>query len=339
MTIVMFAYLIGLILLCMFCLWGFYQINHGHRLMAMPNERSSHTMPTLSSGGSIFALIWLVVFFIIDYRNPHRLVPGLPGLCVFVIAVIGLLDDHYYVPASLRLFVYLTVSSFLVFVTGGMPVITLMGNPILLGLGGSLLAVFLITWSINLFNFMDGTDGFAAIEAIFIFSWGGLLMFQAGDHFLALSCWALVAILFGFLCFNFPPAKIFMGDAGSAFLGFLVLAFAVLGQSHHHISLLLWLMLYGAFIFDATVTLLRRMLKRQPWHLAHRLHGYQRLQDIGFSHRDILFTLLCINAVISGLVWEALVTPSHDVYYALVEGVFLAALYGILEKKRPMFKE
>jgi Fuc2NAc and GlcNAc transferase len=157
------------------------------------------------------------------------------------------------------------------------------------------LAIIGMVWFINLFNFMDGIDGFASVEVITVSS------------VLFIMSWNLITILLiicvaGFLCWNWPKAKIFMGDVGSTQLGFIL---AVLGIYFHNtleFSILNWIMLTSPFWFDATLTLFRRMRNREKLSEAHRKHAYQRIVQAGFSHEKVNFFLILINLFIIVLI-------------------------------------
>ncbi|WP_240761681.1 MraY family glycosyltransferase [Nitrosococcus wardiae] len=202
---------------------------------------------------------------------------------------------------------------------------------------GVLGAIFAIVWSINLFNFMDGTDGLAGMEACFVFSVGGEWLWQAGAYGYAYLAWVLVAAVAGFLVWNWPPARIFMGDGGSSFLGFLIAAFALAGQVCWDIPIVLWMMIYGVFWFDATVTLLRRILAGERWYTAHRSHAYQRLHQAGWPHRKVL---LAVGGVNTSLVAAALWANANREalpWVFLATLMFLGVAYGGIERLRPMY--
>jgi len=198
---------------------------------------------------------------------------------------------------------------------------------IYLSFWGSILAGVAIGWSVNLYNFMDGIDGLAALEAIFVFGVGGYLIWHAGGYAFAMLAWVLVVLILGFLVWNFPPAKIFMGDIGSAFLGCLVVIFALIGEIQYKVPGLLWLMLYGVFVFDATLTLLKRMVSGKKWYLAHRTHAYQRLQDCNWSHARILAHIFVVNVILAALTLYAYIYQEYLLILLCVALVVLSVAY------------
>jgi len=301
-----------------------------------PNHRSLHTTPTPRGGGLVFIFLWLLFSFVFTYLHPSLFKESLALLPpVFVISLISFMDDKINLSSKWRFLIHLLAALyFLIFTIAGA------GNfAIDLGLFTLnffvltfIFAFFFLIWSTNLFNFMDGSDGLAASEAIFILSVAGYILqkFQAME--LAYLCFAMVAMLFGFLIWNWPRAKIFMGDVGSASLGFLIAAMALLAQKFYGMPLYLWLMLYGVFLFDATITLIRRILKRERWREAHRSHAFQRLALSGWSHRRVLLSKCLLNLGILVLVAMAIAWQHYCGIFILIEVIVLAYIYYRIEK-------
>jgi Fuc2NAc and GlcNAc transferase len=190
----------------------------------------------------------------------------------------------------------------------------------------------------NLFNFMDGSDGMAAQEALYFFTIGGYFLFQHQAIELAALSWGLSALLAGFLVWNWPVARIFMGDSGSYFLGFSIAMFAIIGHKYFQISLVVWGILTSLFWFDATVTLIRRILNRDQWRKPHRLHAYQRLIQYGWSHQTVLILAICINALLSGLAYFAFQQPQLEMFSFYIALIVLTLLYLFVEFMKPMYR-
>jgi Fuc2NAc and GlcNAc transferase len=184
--------------------------------------------------------------------------------------------------------------------------ITAVLPPVLVGLA----LVLLWVWFINFFNFMDGIDGIAAAEVVFIGVAGALLSLASGHSELA-SAWALLAgACLGFLVWNAPPARIFMGDVGSGFWGFVVAALLLLSVVEGVMSPWVALLLVTAFIGDAIVTLLRRMWRGERWYEGHRQHAYQHLAIRWGSHGKVTVAYTIFNLiVIAPSVWLANQSP------------------------------
>jgi Fuc2NAc and GlcNAc transferase len=159
-----------------------------------------------------------------------------------------------------------------------------------------IVAVLGIVWVLNLYNFMDGIDGLAASEAVFV-SWGGafLLVFGGAPAGVAAAALAFGAACVGFLLWNWPPAKIFMGDVGSGYIGYTIAVLALGAFRENAPSLSVWLILSGVFIVDASVTLLRRLARRERVFAAHRSHAYQWLSRRLGSHKTVTVAVLAMN--------------------------------------------
>ncbi|MDD5296573.1 MAG: glycosyltransferase family 4 protein [Rhodocyclaceae bacterium] len=247
-------------------------LRYSHALpMDEPNHRSLHAAPVPRSGGiGIMAgasLGWAILAH--DAGGIALLVLPALGLCAF-----SLLDDVRGLSVIWRLVVQLLAAAFAVLNLGGPA-----------GIPGALLAVLAITWMTNLFNFMDGANGLAGGMALFGFGFYALAAYLAGATGLALTAACLASAAAGFLLFNFDPARIFMGDAGSIPLGFLAAVLGLAGWMKGCWPLLFPVLVFSPFIVDASVTLARRLLRREKvWH-AHREHYYQRLIRMGRSHR------------------------------------------------------
>ena len=239
-----------------------------------PNARSLHVRPTPRTGGvGVMAGIAAAALVTIATGGAGRaLLAALGG--AFVLAGLGLADDRAGLSARLRLLAQLLVAgAFLVVagVAGGWA----MGLLLLLGL----------VWMGNLYNFMDGSDGLAGGMALFGFGAFAWAAGQGGASALAAVCAGVAAAAAGFLCFNFHPARIFMGDVGSVPLGFLGGALGLVGWRAGAWPLWFPLLVFAPFIFDATVTLLRRALRGEKVWQAHRSHYYQRMVQMGLGHR------------------------------------------------------
>ncbi len=303
-----------------------------------PNHRSSHSMPTPRGGGVVFPVLWgvfLVVSYFIGFIDGSYLLLFLP--VTFIISLVSFLDDKYQVAARFRFFVQLGVAIYSLFIMGGFPEFNLGLLTINWGWFGSVFICIVLLWSINLYNFMDGIDGIAAIEALFVLGVGGYFVWDAGGHDLAMVVWSMAAIVCGFLLWNKPPAKIFMGDVGSTLLGFLVVLFAIIGERKYNVPALLWVILYGVFWFDATLTLIRRFIHGDKWYQAHRLHAYQRLQLQNWSHSKIIMGVAIVNIVLAVLANFAYNFPQYMLLALLGGGVILAIGYMVVEKTQPMY--
>ncbi|VAW62334.1 Undecaprenyl-phosphate alpha-N-acetylglucosaminyl 1-phosphate transferase [hydrothermal vent metagenome] len=215
------------------------------------------------------------------------------GVCV---SIIGFMDDHSHIAARWRLLAHFSAVGWLLFWLGGIPPLYFFGAVFNLGWTGNLLAAIALVWLLNLYNFMDGIDGIAGVEALSSSLVAGLLfMFVFQDQGMASLHILLAAAVAGFLIWNFPPAKIFMGDAGSGFLGLMLGGLALYSAHINSVMLWVWLILLGVFIVDATYTLLRRLLRGDKVYEAHCSHAYQYASRKYFSHLLVTLAVLAIN--------------------------------------------
>lgn len=260
-------------------------------LIDIPNERSSHTLPTPRGGGLSIVVIFLFSITFIDTIS-RDLFFALIGSGL-IISLIGFWDDHTHIAAKWRLLAHFTATFWILYWLGGIAEFHLFNYNINLGFIGLVLVAFLLVWLLNLFNFMDGIDGIAASEAIFVSSAGALFSWLYGLEGLSFISLLLAASTFGFLILNWPPAKIFMGDAGSAFLGLMlgVIAYATVLEG---VSVWIWIILFGVFLVDSGVTLTRRMLKGEKWYEAHCSHAYQHAAK-KMGHKKVTVVTIMIN--------------------------------------------
>ena len=263
-------------------------------LLDEPNERSSHSIPTPRVGGIAIVIatsagmLLLLGTGALDVKLAVALLGG--GAAI---AVVGFMDDRRQLSVRTRFAVHVVAALWALVWLGGLPPLRIGGHVASLGAAGYVLGVLAIVWVLNLFNFMDGIDGIAASEAIFIVCAATLAAAVPG----ATTGAALVlgAASGGFLLWNWPPAKIFMGDVGSGYLGYLIGVLAVAATRDDAAAVWIWLTLGGVFFVDATTTLIRRALRREPLHQAHRSHAYQRLARRWASHRRATALVLAIN--------------------------------------------
>lgn len=247
-----------------------------HQVIDMPNERSSHTMPTPRGGGVAIVASFLLLLPVVALLNwiDWSVVWGIGGAGLGI-AILGFLDDHGHIAARWRLLGHFVASAWVLFYLGGLPVLSGFGYQWDIGLAGYALATLYLVWLLNLYNFMDGIDGIASIEAIFVALSGASFYLLAGDTGLVASPLILACAVAGFLCWNFPPAKIFMGDAGSGFLGIVLGALTLQAAWVAPELFWAWLILLGVFVVDASLTLFRRLMRGEKVYEAHRTHAYQ----------------------------------------------------------------
>lgn len=272
------------------------------RLLDLPNERSSHVVATPRGGGMAIVLATLIPLPIAGSLGMMAwpIVWGLLGGGVLV-AAIGFVDDHGHVAPRWRLLGHFAAASWVLAWLGGPPPLLmpdLLPSEVALKLGwlGHGLAVLYLVWLLNLTNFMDGIDGIASIETITV-CLGGVLLYSVGVPGTApwLAPLILASATMGFLVWNWPPARIFMGDVGSGFLGLMLAALSLQAAWLASALLWSWVILLGVFIVDATLTLLRRVIRGERFYEAHRSHAYQRAAQRWGAHRPVTLAVGAIN--------------------------------------------
>lgn len=265
-------------------------------VLDIPSARSSHSVPTPRGGGVAIVLSFLLALPLLALSQGVAWAPllALLGAGAWV-AVVGFLDDHGHIAARWRLLSHFGAAVWALGWLGGFAPLQVFGVAFDLGWIGSVLAAIYLVWMLNLYNFMDGIDGIAGVEAVTVCVGGALCYMLLGRGELAVLPLLLAAASAGFLLWNFPPAKIFMGDAGSGFLG-LVLGILSLQAAWVAPQLLWsWLILLAVFIVDATFTLLRRLLRGDKVYQAHRSHAYQYASRQHSGHLPVTLAVMAIN--------------------------------------------
>jgi len=276
--------------------WGFRHYALSRRLLDIPNERSSHAIPTPRGGGMAIVLSFLIALFFLVREGSVNF----PVACALIggglgVALVGFLDDHGHIAARWRLIAHFVAAFWALYWLGGLPPLQIAGVAIDLGWFGHVVAAFYLVWLLNLYNFMDGIDGIAASEAVIVCIGGALLYAFTGTLDLIWAPLFLAVIASGFLFWNFPPARIFMGDAGSGFLG-ITLGILTLQAAWTDMKLFWgWLILLAVFISDATFTLIRRLLNGDKPYEAHRSHAYQYASRLYRGHLPVTLAVIGIN--------------------------------------------
>lgn len=293
-----------------------------HRLLDMPNDRSSHSNPTPCSGGVVFVVLnllgWLVLVFLGALSAIHALVIS-GGACL--LAVVSFRDDLRSLPCGFRLLVH-TVAALLVVIgfTFWHAVELPMLGTVSLGLGGAAITMVWIAGMTNAFNFMDGIDGMAAGQASAAGVGWILLGLFAGDFLVAAIGGLLAATSLGFLMHNWQPACIFMGDVGSTFLGYSFGILPVIAAEYDRRLALCGVLLVWPTVFDSAFTTVRRLRTRQSIFIGHREFLFHRLVATGWSHAaaaSLYLTLPVLGAVVA-FTWEWASRPLHEAIVSLI---------------------
>jgi Fuc2NAc and GlcNAc transferase len=308
------------------------------RLVDVPNERSSHARPTPRGGGIAIVLSFAAGLAVLAAVGgvPGRLALALlPG--VAVVAGVGWIDDHRPVPARWRSLLHFTAAAWALAWLGGMPWLAMGSWGLALGVAGWGVGALGVVWVINLYNFMDGIDGLAAGEAASAGAIAAGLLLLCEAPGLAAAALLLAACSAGFLAWNWHPARIFMGDVGSGTLGYVFAVLALASENARALPLLAWVVLLGVFVFDATVTLLRRVLHGERPHLAHRSHAYQRAARGTLSHAQVSARVLGLNLLLGLLVLGVVLHPRLLLPACAAALVALGGVYRAVERRMPMY--
>ncbi len=297
-------------------------------MMDIPNRRSSHSQPTPKGGGlaffTVFTIISLVFYIFLPEYRPivSPLLFGGP-----VVILLGWFDDRYCLPALFRLLVHFLVAILIyTFVTQTFKFqINISFLPEQFWIN-SVFCILFITWFINLYNFMDGADGHAASTAIV----GSLLMAVVaslhGSRGISMIYCLISYTVSGFLFYNWSPAKIFMGNTGSYFLGFLFASLALISKVHGDISFYSHLIIFGFFIFDTTFILLLRIFKGEPLFKAHKTFIFHKLMKKNWSHEKI--SICYVTVMILWLFPLANLASIHDSWgFLIVMVAYLPLLF------------
>lgn len=259
-----------------------------NKIVSIPNERSLHDIPTPHGGGLAIVISWYVgisILFFFSKIDKNLYFALLSGA---ILTLVSLIDDLRGLKPFIRLIFHFITSIIAFVLLGGLRQLVIPGIQMNYLFLVYPLAIIGMVWFINLFNFMDGVDGFASLEAITIC----FVLFLLSGSIINLL---LLACVSGFLFWNLPKAKIFMGDVGSTQLGFILVVLGIYFHNTYQFSILNWIMLTSPFWFDATLTLYRRWRNGEKLGEAHRKHAYQRIVQAGFSHLKVNVYLLIIN--------------------------------------------
>lgn len=310
------------------------------RILDVPNERSSHTRPIPRGGGLAVAvvgsLVTLGAWFLgaLASGTAIALIGG--GLLV---AAVGIIDDWRGLRWRYRFAAQVLAAGWALAWLGGFPAVDLGITRLDLGSLGSGIALLGIVWGTNFFNFMDGIDGIAASEAIAVGGVGGLLLLASGRPGLAAVAFGVAGGAAGFLRHNWMPARIFLGDVGSTWLGFTICTLAIASANAGAVPMIVWGILLGVFVFDGTVTLARRVRNGHPVHAPHRQHAFCRATRWGWSHARVTRAITALNVILAALAvaawtWPVLLLPGAAIGIAI-----LAAAYRWVEHRLPMEAE
>jgi len=302
------------------------------KLISIPNERSLHVIPTPLGGGLAIIITWysgITIFYFLKLISQDLYFALLSG---FLLAIISLIDDMRGLKPFIRLFFQFITAITAFLILGGLRRFVIPGFDLNYNLIIYPLVVVGMVWFINLFNFMDGVDGFVSLEALIICL---VIYYLSGD----LINLVLIACISGFLYWNWPKARIFMGDVGSTQLGFILVVLGIYFHNTFRFSVLNWIMLTSPFWFDATLTLFRRWRNSEKLSVAHKKHAYQRMVQAGFSHLKVNIWLIIINLFVFIIILIYREIKFLQVPLFVLTLIFFYMLTRYVDKKVPFRKD
>ena len=328
--ILLFAFLMSFILT-----WMAHRYFLHKNILDFPNERSSHLTPTPRGGGIAIVITFilsLLAFYItglIESNLAFALIGGGIG-----IASVGYWDDVSSVNARIRIIAHSLAAFWVIYWIGELTILNFGIINISLQSFSILFTIVSIVWCINFYNFMDGLDGLAGTEGVFVSLIAGTALWLTGAYSLSLVMWLLVAAIAGFTVWNWPPAKIFLGNVGSEFLGFTFATLGLYTVKKGILSITFWWLILAVFFCDATFTLLYRIYKGKPWYCAHKEHAYQHLISHGATHKKITLSIASINIfILLPMALLSLYYPLTSLWFLLTTIVSLFLTWVWVKKK------
>ena len=265
-----------------------------------PNERTLHQGTIPRGGGLVIVLFLIAAASVSMMLFPLKKVVMILLTSICAWSLLSWMDDKIDLSSTSRFCNQILIALFIVFALSPISELILTENMrVQLSGYAYFLTVLWVVWMANLYNFMDGMDGLAASQAIIAGITLSIWFYQADAYAISLLCIVLSSATYGFLLWNWAPAKIFMGDVGSITLGGLFASLAIVGVSYFDMSFISFVILFSVFIFDATITLLRRAINKEKLWLAHRSHFYQRAAQCGFKHQHIVMIMILLMIMMS----------------------------------------
>jgi UDP-N-acetylmuramyl pentapeptide phosphotransferase/UDP-N-acetylglucosamine-1-phosphate transferase len=299
-----------------------------HKILDVPNERSLHREITPKGGGLAIVICWYLGITILFYLGKIERSLFLALMSGMLLAIVSFIDDIIGLKPFFRLLIHFCTAFAAFYFIGKLRPLIIPEIEINYPLLIYPFAIIGMVWFINLFNFMDGVDGFASTEAIIV----SLVMFiYSGDIINVL----LIACIGGFLFWNWPKAKIFMGDIGSTQLGYILIVLGIYFHNNYKFSILNWIMLTSPFWFDATLTLFRRWRNGEKVSQAHCKHAYQRFVQSGSSHLKTDLSLIIVNLIIIAFILVYREFKLMQFIVPLITILFLYLLTRYIDKKVP----
>ncbi|MFT4629137.1 MAG: Fuc2NAc and GlcNAc transferase [Dinoroseobacter sp.] len=306
-----------------------------HQIVDTPNDRSMHQGSVPRGGGIVIVACLLIALIAVGMVSQRYQVFGALTILVLAWAVLSGWDDKHDLSPRKRIVFQLLFAYMSIAALGYVSTIQLnASSAVWLASFGAIATFVSIIGLANLYNFMDGMDGLAAAQTIVASVTMSFWFWQAGDSQLGLVCLVLGAASYGFLLHNWQPAKVFMGDIGSVTIGAFFALMIVFANTRYQIPVLSFVLLFGVFVFDASVTMLRRIIRREKIWLPHRTHFYQRLALAGIDHSRVVIAAIVLMVFCSMIASCTVIDHDRIAFGSVLVILVLACAAGFV-----VFKE
>ena len=287
-------------------------------ILSNPNHRTLHISPTPRGGGIVFASVFVFFAFLLWLNNQTSndifLIICIGGT---VALLFGFVDDIKNLSAIIKLFLQIALAGWAVYLLDGGPLYSINWIPNILAI---VLTMFFLVWAMNAYNFVDGIDGIATSGAILSSIAIALAIVVSNGYIISAELlFLLFSTMLSFLIFNWPPAKIFMGDSGSVFLGYFFGCMVLYTIMRGEVSIWSWIIVFGYYISDTTITQITRLIMVRKWYFAHRSHAYQNFARITNSHlrTNLFFILYYLIWLLPLLIWS-LLEPDNAEFISII---------------------
>jgi len=300
-------------------------------IISHPNERTLHEKPVPRGGGIVFSILFVLAVFLLGILNvisfENLMVIGVGG---FLAALFGFFDDIVNLHALMKLFFQSILAGWGVYWLEGGLLAEVDWLPVWLSW---ILTCFLLIWMMNLYNFIDGVDGMAASAAVFITLVLIVILLMEGDFTSLILILSLLSLsCTGFLIYNWPPARIFMGDSGSVFLGYIFGVLILKTTMTGEISIWTWTVVFGYIFADTNLTIILRIFLQKKWYQPHKSHAYQNIARVLNSHLKVTLAIQIYNIVylFPLAIWTVLspIWAPVATIMALLPALILVYLFG-----------
>jgi len=313
--------------------WLMYGYTQSMGMIDHPNPRSSHSLPVPRGGGLSISLIGITVIVLLALRGGIDSGGAALAIGLLLVTIAGWVDDRDTLHPALKMAACMVSGVIFVFGLGSIERVEMAGFVVPLGVLAPLLTMLWVAGLANAYNFMDGIDGLAAVQAAIAACTIGVWFALHGSENLALLCYAVMAASLGFLVWNWSPAKIFMGDVGSLFLGAVFAGLAIVGNRTHDIPVGAFVILFSVFIADTGVTFLKRLLAGKKVWQAHREHYYQRAVAAGWSHAQVTIAITLAGIGFALLATLEMLRAEPRWAWGIIDLILLAGLVMAIARK------